>query len=60
MKTFVKENWKQALMSVFVGAMVTFVVTMLQGVVHILQGFMPDMVGGAVATVHYGVKNMRV
>ncbi len=60
MTQFAKDNWKQALMSVFVGAMVTFVVTLLQGVIHILQGFLPDLIGGSVATVHYAAKNIKI
>ena len=48
-----KENWKQVLISLLIGASVTFISTLFQGLLDILQQHANEIIGGGVSSLVY-------
>ena len=51
-----KEQFKQALISVVVGAATVFLVSVLEGVLGVVKSWMAEGVGGTVASARYLLK----
>ncbi len=49
-------DWKQVMISIFVGASVAFCTTVLQGLLDVLHGAYPQGAGGIAASAWYAVK----
>lgn len=60
MKKFVSENWKQALVSIFVGAVIAFVTELGKGLVHWLQTIPTEPVAASSGMLHYIVKHIKI
>jgi len=54
-----KGNWKQVLMSIFIGALVAFLTSLIDGLVDFMQGQGNNIAGGITSTIRYAVKNIR-
>lgn len=52
-----KDQIKHALISLLVGALVSFILTLFQGILDFLKENAVDIIGGASATITYLVKN---
>lgn len=55
-----QEQIKHALLSILIGALSVFVSQLLSGVLHFLQGYMSDILGGTAGATAYIVKYCRV
>jgi|ETNmetMinimDraft_16_1059900.scaffolds.fasta_scaffold01601_6 hypothetical protein len=51
-----KETWKQIFISIFVGAVVAFLTTFLEGALKALNGWDNNIVGGGAAAATYARK----
>ncbi len=54
-----KEQLKQALISILIGALTIFLVNLLEGLLGFLKDWMASGAGGVVATARYFIKNFR-
>ena len=52
-----KKNWKDIVVSIFIGAVVAFLTTFLEGVLDVLQGNENNIAGGVAATLRYAFKH---
>jgi len=48
-----KDNWKQVLISLLIGASVAFISTLFQGLLDILQQHANEIIGGGVSSLVY-------
>jgi hypothetical protein len=53
-----KERFKDAIISIFVGASVAFLASLFNGLSELLNGYGPDAVGSAVGTATYAIKHI--
>lgn len=52
-----KPDIKHAIISLFIGLAVTFLMSLLQGVLDIVKAHATDFIGGASATITYLMRN---
>ncbi len=52
----VKDMWKQALMSILIGAAISFLTVLFQGIVDFLQNIPPEITGSLVGITRYITK----
>ena len=60
MKKFVVENWKQALMSIAIGACIAFITELAKGMVHFLQSIPTEPVAAGGGMLHYIIKHIKI
>ena len=53
-----KIDWKEVLISIFIGAVVAFVTVFLEGVVEVLKRTENNLIGGATSTLYYLSKHL--
>ena len=54
-----KDHWKQALISVFIGACVAFFATLFDGIAEFLKQHSTQIAGGVTATLTYLAKSIK-
>lgn len=54
-----KEDYKKAIIAIFVGAVTAFVTVFLEGILEFLQGMGNNVVGGMTATAFYALKSVK-
>lgn len=53
-----KIDWKEMLISIFMGALVAFFTTFLEGLLDVLKNTENNLAGGLTSTVYYVVKHL--
>jgi len=59
-KYFSSENLKQAIISIFVGAIIAFLTSMLEGLTDFLRDGKAEMVAGGFTSFIYLIRRMRI
>lgn len=55
-----KEHWKQALISILIGSAVAFLTSLFEGLANLFNGAGNEILGGAVSSITYTLKNARI
>ena len=56
-KSIVKLDWKKALQSIFVGAVIAFFTVFLEGLLDWLRGLENNFLGGVGSALYYAIKS---
>lgn len=60
MFTFIQQNWKQAIMSIAIGACIAFITELAKGMVHFLQSIPTEPVAASGGMLHYIAKHIKI
>jgi hypothetical protein len=55
-----KEDFKNLLVSIFIGACVAFIGALCDGVIEVLKGYGNSVAGGLASSVYYAIRHIRI